>query len=519
MRVLLVNPPYQTFTSNVGVGHQVPLGLLMVGGALADAGHEVRLLDAEALHLRDPRIVREAGAWGAEAVLTGHAGSTPAHPVCLRMLRAIKEELPHVATVYGGVYPSYHAAEILAAEPAVDAIVQGEGEAASVELLAAVEAGRLRWSGGASPLLRLAPLPGVTFRRGAEVVTGPPRPPITDLDTYRTGWELIDDWERYRCFGLGRAAIVQFSRGCPYSCTYCGQHGFWVRWRHRDPERLAQEVEDLYRRHDVRFVTLADENPTTLEEPWRRFLAAMASRRLPVRFFSTIRATDIVRDADLLSLYREAGILYVLMGVDSTDEAVLEEVRKRSSRRHDFLACRLLRQNGIYSILGHVVGFRDETLRTLLTAGSQLHFYGADYLNAMYATPHSWTPFGRAMVARGIVEHDLAKWDYRHQVIAQATLSRRQLFLGVKLMEVAFHLHPSRLWRLLAAADPSRRRQARWSIAHTAAVWLAEVAEFVARELGAAWERLRRRGRPAQGQVAKAPTSWTGAKGLPAGLE
>ena len=34
MRALLVNPPYQTLTSNLGVGHQVPLGLLMVGGAL-----------------------------------------------------------------------------------------------------------------------------------------------------------------------------------------------------------------------------------------------------------------------------------------------------------------------------------------------------------------------------------------------------------------------------------------------------------------------------------------------------
>lgn len=277
----------------------------------------------------------------------------------------------------------------------MDAIVQGEGEAACVEFLSALDARRGQRPGDASPLSDLAPISGVTFRRGAEVVAGPPRPPIRDLDAYRTGWELIDDWDRYRCFGLGRAAIVQFSRGCPYSCTYCGQHGFWVRWRHRDPEGLAQEVEELHRRHDVRFVTLADENPTTLKEPWQRFLESMAARRLPVRFFSTIRATDIVRDADILPLYREAGILYILMGVDSTDEEVLEEVRKHSSRRHDFLACRLLRENGICSILGHVVGFRDETFRTLRTALRQLHLYGADYLNAMYATPHGWTPFGR----------------------------------------------------------------------------------------------------------------------------
>ena len=38
MKILLINPPYQTLTSNLGVGQQVPLGLLMGGGALFDAG-------------------------------------------------------------------------------------------------------------------------------------------------------------------------------------------------------------------------------------------------------------------------------------------------------------------------------------------------------------------------------------------------------------------------------------------------------------------------------------------------
>ena len=55
MRAMLINPPYQTITSNFGVGHQVPLGLLMVGGALLDAGHDVRLLDAEATGLSSER--------------------------------------------------------------------------------------------------------------------------------------------------------------------------------------------------------------------------------------------------------------------------------------------------------------------------------------------------------------------------------------------------------------------------------------------------------------------------------
>src|SRR5438093_2330617 len=88
MRVLLINPPYQTLTSNLGVGHQVPLGLLMVGGALIDAGYEVRLLDSEAEQLRIKDIVSSVIGFSPAVIMTGHAGSTPAHPVCVRIMRA-----------------------------------------------------------------------------------------------------------------------------------------------------------------------------------------------------------------------------------------------------------------------------------------------------------------------------------------------------------------------------------------------------------------------------------------------
>ncbi len=486
VRVLLVNPPYQTFTSNLGVGHQVPLGLLMVGGPLLDAGHAVRLLDAECLHLSPRRVAQEAARWGAEVVMTGHAGSTPAHADCMATLAAVKEALPATVTVYGGVFPSYHGEQVLAAAPVVDVVVRGEGEGAALALVEALAASRAA-SAPVTLATALGGVAGLTLRAGDNALATAERPPERDLDRFRVGWELVESWDRYRCFGLGRAAIVQFSRGCPYRCTYCGQHGFWVKWRHRDPERLAAEIEWLHRRHGVHFVTLADENPTTLQKPWAAFLEALAARRLPVRMFATIRATEIVRDAELLPLYRQAGLLYVLMGVDSTDEEVLAAVDKRSTPRHDLLACRLLREHGIHSVLGHVVGFREESWRSLWRALARLNRYGGDYLNAMYATPHDWTPFGEAaMAAMGVSEADQRRWDYRHPVLAQRGLAPWQLGLGVKLMELLFHLQPRRLARTLLAGDRFQRSQARWTLRHTGAVWAAETAEMI-------WDALRGR--------------------------
>ena len=177
MKVLLINPPYQTITSNFGVGHQVPLGLLMVGGALIDSGHQVKLLDAECRRLSPGAIVREARRLGPDVVMTGHAGSTPAHPACIRMLRAIKAGLPGVTTVYGGVYPTYHAGRILAEEPAVDLVVRGEGEATSVDLLRALASGE-------HPGEHLARVPGLAFRSGGRSSS---RTPDRRSPTSKTG--------------------------------------------------------------------------------------------------------------------------------------------------------------------------------------------------------------------------------------------------------------------------------------------------------------------------------------------
>ncbi len=471
MRILLINPPYQTFTSNLGAGHQIPLGLLMVGGPLIDAGHEVRLLDAERERLSLAAIVSRVQSFLPDIVMTGHAGSTPAHPVCMAMLKAVKESCPAAVTVYGGVYPTYHGADILREHPYVDIIVRGEGESTAAELTKA-----LSTDSSADPLDTVQ---GINFRFNGEIRDTADRPVMRDLEGWRVGWELIEDWDRYQCFGLGRAAIVQFSRGCPHRCTYCGQHGFWVNWRHRDVQRFGDEIEWLYRTHDIRFFTLADENPTTLKHVWQALLEDIARRNLPIHFFATIRATDIVRDADILPLYKQAGLLYVLMGIDATDPQTIRSIRKGSTTRHDLQACRLLKEHGIFSILGHIVGLANDSWDSFRAAERQLRLYDGDFLNAMYVTPHSWTEFGKEALGRRVVQKEQQKWDYRHQVLAEERLRPWQVFLAVKWLELVFHLHPAKLWNVLRQTSRFRRRQMDWSLFHISLVWLAEVWEFL----------------------------------------
>ena len=64
-------------------------------------------------------------------------------------------------------------------------------------------------------------------------------------------------------------------------------------------------------------------------------------------------------------------------------------------------------------------------------------------------------------------------------MLATRYLSPAQLFVGVKLVEALYHLHPHHLWRTLTIRDHTLRRLLRHSQWHTTAVYLYEIVEFV----------------------------------------
>ncbi|HYG33728.1 MAG TPA: cobalamin-dependent protein, partial [Clostridia bacterium] len=139
MKILLINPPHPSIGSRIPREHLPPLGLLSLGGPLIDAGHQVKLLDAEFGPMSVKDIAMEARRYGPEAVLLGHSGSTSGHPVAMEIVREVRWALPEAWIIYGGVFPTFHWPEIMEQEPEVDVIVRGEGEETIVRLVAALE--------------------------------------------------------------------------------------------------------------------------------------------------------------------------------------------------------------------------------------------------------------------------------------------------------------------------------------------------------------------------------------------
>lgn len=469
MRITLLNPPHTAIGSRMPREQLPPLGLLCVGGPLIDAGFEVDLLDAEFGPLRLEQIVEELRRRAPDVVMLGHSGSSSVHATVVRLCRLLKAGLPRLTIVYGGVHPTYHWDEILAECPQIDVIVRGEGERTALRLMQALAAG--------SPL---DAVDGIAFRRQGLPVETPAAEMIRDLDGWRVGWELIDH-ARYSYWGGKRAVVVQFARGCPYLCNYCGQRGYWTQWRHRDPVKLAQELARLHREHGVELINFADELPTGSRKSWKAFLEALIAEDVPLLLVGSTRAGDIVRDADILHLYKRAGVIRFLLGIESYDEETLAAIRKGGSTSEDRQAIALLREHGIISMATYVLGFREEADRDYWRSLRHLLRYDPDQIQLLYAVPHRWTPFYETVQERRVVQTDTRRWDYKHQVLETPGVPAWRVFLWFKLIELAMQLRPKALGRLLFHRDPDYRHAMRWYTRIGRRVWLHEVFEFVFR--------------------------------------
>jgi anaerobic magnesium-protoporphyrin IX monomethyl ester cyclase len=466
MKILIINPPHLSIGSRMPNEHLPPLGLLAIGGPLIDAGHEVDMLDADFDNLEIPVIVRRILEYGADAILLGHSGSTSAQPIINEITALVRNANPAITIIIGGVFPTYHWQEILDKNPQIDYVVCGEGEQVCLNLITVLQ------NRGLPEQVK-----GLAFRLNGVVLKTPPAENIKCLDDYRVGWELMVKYN-YTYWGKRKAVVIQFSRGCPYPCTYCGQSLFWKKWRHRDPQKLADEIEMLHHKYGIEVVNFADENPSSNPKAWRAFLEALAAKNLKLILVGSIRADNIVRDAEFLHLYKKVGFERFLLGIENYDEVVLEKIRKAGAVSKDKQAIQLLRQHGILSMATYVVGFGEERTRDFYNSLKQLLSYDPDQVQLLYVTPHKWTPYFEEVKDKDIILTDQRKWDYKHQVIATQYLKPWMVILYVKLIELIMQLRPAALKRLFFHKEARLRSAMRWYTRIGRRVWLWELYQF-----------------------------------------
>lgn len=337
------------------VFHTMPLGLLAVGSALDRDRYRVEIVDARLEP--DPHRSLLAALDGAFCLGIGVLTGAPIHDA-LAASRAAKARFPRLPVVWGGWHPSLFPTATLD-EPSVDATVSGQGELAFAEIL-----DRLAQGAGARGL---DGIPGVASRDAAgAVVTGPPRG-LTALDDLPALDYGLIPVERYFAAKAAKQLDYVASAGCPFRCAFCADPFVYRRrWSGLAPERVGADVERLARRYAFTELAFQDETFFTYRQHAVGIAEQFLSRGLRFAWTATLRADQAERLSDeMLAICVRSGLRRVMIGVESGSQEMLERMVKDITVDQVLAAAARCVRHGIGAIFPFIVGFPDETERSV----------------------------------------------------------------------------------------------------------------------------------------------------------
>ncbi len=324
MRVLLVHPS-PLMHSELYLRLE-PLGLERVAAAVRAAGHDVRLLDLQVFRPAD--YVAAVDAFRPQAV--GFSVNYLANvPEVLDLAQATRRRRPGCFVVVGGHSASFIPAELLEhARGAIDCVVRGEGEAIMPRVL----------EGLGDP--RLGRLPGVVTREGA----GPAPEMLDTLDRQLPARDLGGRRRRYFIGVLDPCASAEFTRGCPWDCSFCSAWTFYGRtYRKASPEAAA---EDLARIAEPN-VFLVDDVAFIHAEHGFAIGREVERRGIRKEYYLETRCDVLLKNREVFAYWRRLGLHYMFLGVEAIDEESLRAHRKRVTADENLEALAVARDLGI----------------------------------------------------------------------------------------------------------------------------------------------------------------------------
>ena len=327
MRVLLVHPSPLMY-SEIYLRLE-PLGLELVAESVRQAGHEVKLLDLQVFRHSDyRRLVKE---WQPEAI--GFSLNYLANiPEVVNLAKDTKRRAPECFLFVGGHSASFTAREILEhAEGAITCVVRGEGEAITPQVLeAAVGPTRLRT------------LPGITTLNG----DGPAPRLVEDLNRIHPARDLLSRRRKYFIGVLDPCASIEFTRGCPWDCSFCSAWTFYGRsYRKLSPEAAAEDLASIRERG----VFIVDDVAFIHSEHGLALALEIERRNVRKQYYLETRSDVLLRNKEVFRLWKRLGLKYMFLGIEAIDDEGLKAHRKRITIRKNIEALECARSLGIHA--------------------------------------------------------------------------------------------------------------------------------------------------------------------------
>jgi len=421
MKIVLVKPRYfdhkHRFYFTICIP---PIGLTYLASSLLEAGHDVSILDMEALRMDESGFYRYLKENNPDIV--GIDVRTPLVNKAAKLASITKEYSNDIKVVIGGPHLFIMPKDALEIIKNADFGLRGECEYTLVELIEGISLNK--------NFDELQNIEGICYRLNDNFFISDKVPLIKDLNILPMPAHYLLPIEKYfDDFVRGEKYYsIMTARGCRYRCIFCGQALLYGRkMRIRSVANVLEEIEILVKKYDIRYISFVDATFNYSIERAISICREIIKRKL--RFDWRIKARVDLVNYEMLSLMKEAGCKLISYGVESASNDTLKYLKKGYTINDVRYAFKLTKEVGInicgYFLLGSLNESKNDCLATIKFA-KELNPLFAQF---MFPLPLPGTELYQNLKKKNIL---VINWDryyfhflnYKHPCISRKELKK-----------------------------------------------------------------------------------------------
>jgi radical SAM superfamily enzyme YgiQ (UPF0313 family) len=212
-------------------------------------------------------------------------------------------------------------------------------------------------------------------------------------------------------------------------------------YRFRSVDNVIEELRQhsLSRALSQSKVFFYDDNFAANRAHTKRLLDKMLSTGNTPNWTAQVR-TDVVRDKELLKLMRKSNCYYVYVGLESVNQATLEEFNKRQSVEEIVESIRILHEHGIMVHGMFIIGADNDTSRTIQDTVNFALKNKIDTVQMVALTPLPGTPVFKKMEEDDrLLTRDWSLYDGLHVVYQPKNMTPYDMQKGMVLATKRFY--------------------------------------------------------------------------------
>jgi hypothetical protein len=234
---------------------------------------------------------------------------------------------------------------------------------------------------------------------------------------------LIGQIELGNGLGLISLGILFTLRGCNRGCTFCQTPVFCGGKFTPLPIKSLADVIKTYQRLRVGAVLILDECFGSLPDHAEQVVELLDNAALP---WLPMTRADILMTR--LQEWGSRGLAGALIGIESLNDARLKDIKKGSTAETIQTLIRRLHAGDRLVIGFYMIGYEDETRKTLERDLQQITALQLDVTQVCILTPFHRTPLWEHLSTHyEIYDHDLSKFNGKHLVWAHPKMTGEDL--------------------------------------------------------------------------------------------